>query len=84
MNQLETTLVADATRHLGTICRLLEHRPFLKDDTQREFAEAWGAFSCLVELALAKDTGLGAEAAIALRELEAKCARAVSAVGVAE
>jgi hypothetical protein len=80
MIRLEETLLSQASWNLEIIRRLLEsqvHRA-MDDDEQREFGEAWGAFNCLIELALVRNSGLSMEAAEDLRRFETECGRIVS------
>jgi len=81
MNKLESTLIGLAEQHLAAVLRFLKKREAgtASEEDQDEYLRDFGALGGLLELGHMADSGMTADAASAMREIDAKCAAAMRA-----
>lgn len=81
MTKLETTLIQMARQQLSAVMRFLDKQvgESVTEDDQDDYLRDSGALSVLLELGHVSESGMGEDAASAMREVEAQHAAAVRA-----
>lgn len=79
MTKLETTLIHMARQQLSAVMHFLDKQvgETVTDDDQDDYLRDSGALSVLLELGHVSESGMGEDAASAMRDVEAQHAAAV-------